>query len=506
MAINFKNIAEKVMRILQGNGLSPKLFSNEDGKSVAVPEDARYFYVQDPNIMIFIDDNSSEIKFHIGENVDINTPKVEKMINLIKNLSKSNLMDFDIRTFGKHIEPKNYTYNIETNSKHSKEQEMSDVLGEGLSPLEGSAKTSRQTLENVRLIIRHKASVNEEQRGARSRNISAIFVENSDGERFKYPNKHLSGARAMARHVSNGGVPSDLVGEAIIEQTTTLVKLKEFMNIVNKQGLVNETNRDIVLNVKRQIESVKESIKRIQGTKGYTSFVESLALNEAGKEKLVCKDCGDEQHKPTTDCKHDCDDESGSWWVKKSDLSEDTMNDYISKFTKSTFEDKLIDILPLIHRANTTESENQKTNQLERVKNIIEACNEDGSPVNTISYRDSNIDISGIKKTELDEDSKTPSLAQKFVDLASRIHVESCDDNRRHDRSNDRAAELSVFLRNIAEQVKVAPHTVARESLEMGARLVKMADVVSEDVVETTIEDKIDDMLSEAFKPFNYFD
>jgi hypothetical protein len=473
MAINFKNIAEKVMRILQGNGLSPKLFSNEDGKSVAVPEDARYFYVQDPNIMIFIDDNSSEIKFHIGENVDIDTPKVEKMMNLIKNLSKSNLMDFDIRTFGKHIEPKNYTYNIETNSKRSKEQEMSDVLGEGLSPLEGSAKTSRQTLENVRLIIRHKASVNEEQRGARSRNISAIFVENSDGERFKYPNKHLSGARAMARHVSNGGVPSDLVGEAIIEQTTTLVKLKEFMNIVNKQGLVNETNRDIVLNVKRQIESVKESIKRIQSAKGYTSFVESIALNEADVSE---------------------------------EISEETVNDYVRKFTKSTFEDKLTDILPLIHRVNTAESENQKTNQLERVKNIIEACNEDGSPVNTISYRDSNIDISGIKKTELDEDSKTPSLAQKFVDLASRINVESCDDNRRHDRSNDRAAELSVFLRNIAEQVKVAPHTVARESLEMGARLVKMSDIVSEDMVETTIEDKMDDMLSEAFKTFNDFD
>ena len=29
MAINFKDAAEKVMRILQGNGLSPKLFSND---------------------------------------------------------------------------------------------------------------------------------------------------------------------------------------------------------------------------------------------------------------------------------------------------------------------------------------------------------------------------------------------------------------------------------------------------------------------------------------------
>ena len=34
--------------------------------------------------------------------------------------------------------------------------------------------------------------------------------------------------------------------------------------------------------------------------------------------KKVCKDCGDEIHKPTTDCKHDCDDEMGENWVAES--------------------------------------------------------------------------------------------------------------------------------------------------------------------------------------------
>ncbi len=470
MAINFKDTAEKIMRILQGNGLSPKLFSNTDGKSVAVPEEARYFYIQNPNIMIFLDDESSEIKFHIGEDVDIDTSSVSKIIKLVKNLARSNLMDFDIRTFGKHIEPKNYVFNIEKN----KEQEMNDVLGEGLSPLEGSTKTSRQTLENVRLIIRHKKPVNEEQRGSRSRNISAIFVENADGERFKYPHKHLSGARAMARHVSNGGVPSDMVGEAIIEQTTTLVKLKEFINIVNKQGLVNEANRDVVLNVKRQIESVKENINRIQGPKGYVSFVESLALNEVDESE---------------------------------EITEETVNDYVKKFTKSSFEEKLTDILPLIHRANTIESKKQKVNQVDRVKNILQAYNEDGSVVNNITFNPSTLDMNNIKKTELDENSDTPSLSQTFADLANRIQVESCDDNRRHDRSNDRAAELSIFLRNIAEQVKTAPQTIERDALELGARLVKMSNSdIANNVVETTIEDKMDDMLSEAFKSFNNFD
>lgn len=30
-----------------------------------------------------------------------------------------------------------------------------------------------------------------------------------------------------------------------------------------------------------------------------------------------CEDCGDTMHQPTTDCGHDCDDETGSWWKDK---------------------------------------------------------------------------------------------------------------------------------------------------------------------------------------------
>jgi len=40
--------------------------------------------------------------------------------------------------------------------------------------------------------------------------------------------------------------------------------------------------------------------------------------------KKVCKDCGDEIHKPTTDCKHDCDDEMGENWVTESSTLEES--------------------------------------------------------------------------------------------------------------------------------------------------------------------------------------
>ena len=507
MAINYNSIAEKTMKIIQGHGFQVKMFDSTNGKSVADPSDARYFYVETPNMMVHLDDDSEELKLHLGETTDISEDNIDKLIKTMRTIARTNMIDFDIRTFGKHIEPKNYAYKIE------KEQTMSDVFNEGLSPLEGSSRTSRQTLENVRLIVKHRAPVNEEQRGSRSRNISAIFIENADGERFKYPHKHLNGARAMARHVAHGGVPSDMVGEAIIEQSTNLSKLKEFMNVVNKQGLVNENNRSIVANVKQKMESIKESIKRIQGAKGYTSFVESMALNE-NKEKMVCKDCGDEPHKPTTDCKHDCDDENGSHWVKKSELSEDGMNDYVSKFTKSSFEESLKDIMPLVHRVNEEEMENNRANQIERVKEIIMGVDKKtGEKKNKISFpsKGDGFDFDRLKKQYAKPrnsgeaaQQKTMMIALQFDDLADRVDVDTIDDKKRKNKGHDRAAELSNFLRDFGQDVRDNPKTLNKEKVALAGHLLKMSKQATEAVEEnTSIEEKFEAMVAESFSKFD---
>ena len=499
MAINYNSIAEKTMKIIQGYGFQVKMFDSTNGKSVADPSEARYFYVEDPNLMVHLQDDSEEIKLHLGETTDIDDERISRLIKTMRTIARTNMIDFDIRTFGKHIEPKNYAYEIEKN----KEQTMSDVFNEGLSPLSGSSRTSRQTLENVKLIVKHRNPVNEEQRGSRSRNISAIFIENADGERFKYPHKHLNGARAMARHVAHGGVPSDMVGEAIIEQSTNLSKLKEFMNVVNKQGLVNENNRSIVANVKQKMESIKESIKRIQGAKGYTSFVESLALNEAGDEKMVCKDCGDEKGKPTTDCKHDCHDDNGSHWVKKSELSEEALGEYVSKFTKSSFEESLKDILPLVHKVNEEETENNRSVQTQRVASIIE------SETNTISFRQKSVEaaeVGAVKKSEEEvlPENKLETMAQQFNDLAETVDVDTTEDTRRKNKGHDRAAQLSSFLNDFATSMRNDPKSLDEQDVKLAGQLLKLSKQTTEHVEErTSIEEKMEAMIAESFSKFD---
>ena len=72
MAVNYSTIV-KIMRFIQGNGLS-KMYNSDNGKSVN-PEEARFFYIDEPNMMVSIDEASKEVKLHFGEGVDIDKPR-----------------------------------------------------------------------------------------------------------------------------------------------------------------------------------------------------------------------------------------------------------------------------------------------------------------------------------------------------------------------------------------------------------------------------------------------
>ncbi|MBC8429268.1 MAG: hypothetical protein H8D95_01630 [Candidatus Endolissoclinum sp.] len=477
MAVNLNDIANKTMKLFQGNGHQMKMFDANSGKSVASPEEARFFYVKEPNMMVHIDGATNELKFHIGEDVDIDNPKINNMMNQLKSLARTNMLDFDIRSFGKHIEPKNYAYKV----KQNQEQTMTDHVNEGMGPLSGSSKTSRQTLENVRLILKHRAPVNEESRGSRSRNISAIFVETGEGERFKYPFIHLNGARAMARHIASGGETHDIVGEAIVEMSSNLAQLKEFTKIVDKQQLVNENNRKVVLNVRRSMNSIKETIQRIQSARGYAKFVEGIALKG---EKT------------------------------NAEISEETLDSYVQKFTKSSFEESLKDILPLVHRVNEEEMTDRRENQTERVKEIMTATvKKTGERVNTITFGEPSnpsYDYTQIKKQfaeprtpEEAAEQKISKIALTFDGLADTVTVDTLNDKGPKKKGHDLAAEISFFLTDIADAIRSNPRGIAKDDMQVAGQLLKMSKASVETVEPKSADTRISEMLEEAFSKFD---
>jgi hypothetical protein len=156
---------------------------------------------------------------------------------------------------------------------------VDEAIVESFSKMFGSMKTSQQTLENVRILVKHKTPVDENVRGSRSRHISAIFLE-CNGERVRFQSNYLPGARAMAQHMSHGGTMHDKVGQYISESTSNLLKLQSFNRYVTTNKLINEDSSGIIETVKENIETIRTELKKLTGVKTYETVKARLETFE----------------------------------------------------------------------------------------------------------------------------------------------------------------------------------------------------------------------------------
>ena len=280
--ISSDSIANDIFKILKGSGASVQLFTDQ-GENTVDPEEARRFYIKDTGSMINLDetDSTREIRVSVNRNTDLDAFK--DTLYQLKNLANRSIIEYTLKSFTKEIEPKDQDYQA---------QKVRDMkIDEGISAAYGTSKSSYQKLESAKLIIKHTKAVNEESRGSRSRNISAIYIENAEGERTKMPTNNLAGGRAMLRHVQEGGTPHDEFGKHIQEQTVELKKLKEFANYSKRNGLVNEDTADIVEAVSQRIVSIREKMNKLKGSKCYRETKEQfeateVKINETDRTKL----------------------------------------------------------------------------------------------------------------------------------------------------------------------------------------------------------------------------
>jgi hypothetical protein len=188
----------------------------------------------------------------------------------LKNIASDYLLSFDYKKFSKTIKPKAEKIDIAKSS----EKDMADVM-EGIGPMTGSTKTSYQPVDSVKIVVKHKKAVNEEVRGARSRNIHSIYIQRGE-EKFKMAENNLKAARAMARHINMGGEMFDTVGSAITEMAQEERKLKEFVKYVRSANLVNEENESYVTLALENIEHIQGLMKKVTGIKTYASAIEEV--------------------------------------------------------------------------------------------------------------------------------------------------------------------------------------------------------------------------------------
>jgi hypothetical protein len=216
---------------------------DETGAVTIDPAEARFFDFDFVNegvnlgrVSISLNDiGSLKVYYSQGITENQDDPAKQMWYNFLREMrgfAMRRLLRFDTRDIAKNNLDKNdFKY---LSNKGTEEKSMN--MNESRWNTKSSKKTSRAVRGNTEVIVRHARPVDEMYPGSRSqkKNIKAIFIQNRDGERFKYPFIHPAGAFAMSHHVDHGCIPHDPAGKAIVSMSEQIAQLQEFSRQVQR--------------------------------------------------------------------------------------------------------------------------------------------------------------------------------------------------------------------------------------------------------------------------------
>lgn len=293
---------------------------DQDSAITNEPGSARFFDVKlsnGENVNLSIDEKALTIMYSqkLFDEDQIGKDNWYSFLKELRMFAKKRMLNFDIRDITKsNLDRRDYEY-------LSKEKFGETAMSE--SRLYGTSKKSFQEIGSSRLVITHSESMNHESN--RSTKIKSIHIENAEGERFKYPYKHLSGARAVARHISEGGNLYDDFGKHVIGLSEELSKLRKFKTYMGRSAVMAEGLGGYVDVVNERVDTIKTTINKLQKESYYKEYYEAFSP----EDDVV--------------------------------VPEDIQGDWIEQLTVKQFNEELKDVFPFIYKLV---SENSKTKDL----------------------------------------------------------------------------------------------------------------------------------------------
>ena len=273
---NIDIIAEELFSKIRGR-FPGVTIGDQEGNVTQEPKQARFFEFPfreaDADVGKVSISLSEEDGVVIMHNKDVAENNVSKstwydFLKELRTFSKKRLLNFTTRDITKsNLEKRDYKYL----AQRSGDSNMTE------SKLYGTSKISYQDVGEARLVIKHNESIDQTSPTGRNRSIGRIYVESPQGERFLYPYKHLSGARAMARHVAEGGNAYDDFGKHITSLSEELAKLRKFKNYMGRSSVMAESLSEYMDVVKDRVASVKKTIESLQKPKFYAEAFEAFA-------------------------------------------------------------------------------------------------------------------------------------------------------------------------------------------------------------------------------------
>ena len=308
------NISQELFDKIRSRVSSIKL-GDENGAVTTDPAQARFFEFNFKHrdlpigaVTISLNEEGKlQVYFPNSMVEDADSGTADAWYGFLKELSRfsaRNMLNYESHNVTKErLDKKDYQFLTQRNQDEVMENR-----------LHGTSQKSFLETGTAKLIIKHKGTVDETKMGARSRNISAIYIENSEGERFKFANNYLPGARAMARHVSNEGHTRDDRGIHIVEIMKEMTDLKTFVRSVKRDDYVNEDAQEVIDAATDRYYGLKDTLKAVSSAKGYNDYFENWA--------------------------------PGAVEVEENDLE-----DLKQKLTREVYDDRLTDSLASVRRA-----------------------------------------------------------------------------------------------------------------------------------------------------------
>jgi hypothetical protein len=183
------------------------------------------------------------------------------LLNHLKKWSHSRQLSFK-------LEPKE---KIDSDMAQRTYMKKKEQIAEGYYPM-GKTASYSDAVPTVKIILQHSRQIQEGEQ--RYRNVSKIFLENAEGERFLSPTNKPGLAQVYARHLAEGGVPNDDRWNHLKSICEEYSKMAGFVRAV-RGNQFNESAQRLVNEGLNHYQSLRESLSKLRGSRGYNAYFES---------------------------------------------------------------------------------------------------------------------------------------------------------------------------------------------------------------------------------------
>jgi len=258
--------SQQIYDLLVTKDFDPKSLDSM-GKPTVNPSEADLFsFVFSANgneygTVVVLVNGDNDLEVYYGDNLGKGMDPGDKgdwydFLAMLRQTAKRNLLTFSLNNMNK------LKYQMASMA------DISESLIMEAWKAQGKSKSYSNQPGKAKVVIQHSRAIGEGEQ--RFRNIAALFVENAQGERFRMPFESIAGAKAMARHVSEGGTPYDAFGQYISETMNEIKTLGKFVRASrSNQFAQNEQALGIVQDAVKHYADLKRKAKKMISNRGY---------------------------------------------------------------------------------------------------------------------------------------------------------------------------------------------------------------------------------------------